>query len=71
MSRMTSLLFALAGGAAIAVQARITGSLKVELQESVLSAAVVFFWPSAHGSGESNHEAWTLLREQDAQGSSH
>lgn len=42
VSRATSMLLALAGGVAISVQARITGSLKVQLQDSVLAAAVVF-----------------------------
>ncbi|MEO9247597.1 DMT family transporter [Citricoccus nitrophenolicus] len=42
MSRGLSLLLALAGGVAIAVQARITGALRAELGDATLAASVTF-----------------------------
>lgn len=42
MGRTASMMVALAGGIAISMQARITGSLKVALEESVLATAVAF-----------------------------
>lgn len=42
MSRALSLLLAVAGGVAIAVQARITGALRAELGDATLAASVTF-----------------------------
>jgi transporter family-2 protein len=42
VGKTSSLLLALAGGVAIAVQARVTGALKVQLGDAALAAAVTF-----------------------------
>ncbi|HRO94843.1 DMT family transporter [Citricoccus sp.] len=42
MGRSASLILALAGGWAIAIQARVTGALKLELGDAALAAAVTF-----------------------------
>ena len=42
MNKMVSILLACAGGAAIAVQARITGALRVQVGDGALAAAITF-----------------------------